>query len=298
MIIELEDMEIISFADPIPFADRDRLDEICFGYHINTFDFPSLHKHRDFWEFTIVTEGELINRLNGKNYRCSSGTMFIATTEDTHSLHKVGLGKLRYINLVAREKELLQIINAISPRLKDQMVNGKHFFSLPDSIAVAVESTIHRANLIYGYRKGYNDLICSAVLLILQYIFYKNIDAEEEKPSFVNKVYALSLQKEFLSYHVSDLCEELNYSRVQLNRLFQKYFQKTPHEYLIQRKLNYALNLLTNSTMSTSEIALRVGFLNLSQFNIDFKKQYGVTPGQYRKEGLPIEKKKELAKKI
>ena len=92
---------------------------------------------------------------------------------------------------------------------------------------------------------------------------------------------ALSSKEEFLTYTVSDLCTELHYSRVQLNRLFQKYFKITPHEYLLTKKLNYAASLLLKTSMSTAEIASTIGFSHLSQFSIDFKKLFQLTPGEY-----------------
>ena len=277
-------MENLNFDAAIPLENLWEIDSISFGYHINTFDYPRMHTHKDFWEFTIVTEGTIENKLNGKSYICPKNSLFFATTKDAHCLVKKDNKKVRYINLTAKEGALLKIIDAISPTFKDKLINGSHCFSIPENIIINVESIIHRANISFGYKRGYNDLICSAVLLVLQYLFSQNIDAEEGKPTFETIVYGLSLKESFLSFSVSDLCRELNYSRVQLNRLFKKYFDMTPHEYLIERKLGYAKSLLVGTTMSSSEIASIIGFSNLSQFNIDFKKKFGITPGAYRKQ--------------
>ena len=37
------------------------IDKISFSYHINTFDFPTIHGHADYWEFTLLTDGKLVN---------------------------------------------------------------------------------------------------------------------------------------------------------------------------------------------------------------------------------------------
>lgn len=277
--------EYIDFISPIPAENRKDIDAISFGYHINNFDYPMFHGHKDFWEFTILTEGALENRLNDKSYYCPKNTLFFATTKDVHALFKKGDIKPRYINLIVQEKKIHELLNAISPIFEEKLINGPRCFPISNELIIQIDSIIHRANLAFGYKKGTNDLICAAVLLVLQHLFLETIDVEESKPTFELAVHKLSLDSAFLSYSVADLCEKLNYSRVQLNRLFKKHFGRTPHEYLIQRKLGYAKNLLEISNMSTSEIASKVGFSNLSQFNIDFKKEYGVTPGNYRKKG-------------
>lgn len=276
-------IEYIDFIAPISLEDRKDLDSISFSYHINNFDFPTLHGHKDYWEFTILTDGVLENRLNDKSYYCPKNTLFYATTKDIHALYKRGETKPRYINLIVKESKIKELLKAISPTFEEKLINGPHCLAISNELILQIDAIIHRANLTFGYRKGTNDLICAAVLLVLQRLFLETIDAEESKPTFELAVYKLSLDASFLSFTVADLCEKLNYSRVQLNRLFKKHFGKTPHDYLIQRKLGYAKSLLEISNMSTSEIAAKVGFSNLSQFNIDFKKEYGMTPGAYRK---------------
>lgn len=276
-------MNYLHFNEPLPLENIGNYDLISFSYHINNFDYPEIHGHADYWEFTIVTNGAIENVLNGKSYFCPKGTLFFATTKDTHCLKKASNEKLRYINLIVREVTLLKILNAISPDFKDKLIDGTRSYKIPDETIINIESIIHKANITFGYKNGYNELICSAVLLILQFLYLNSIEADASKPTFETDVYALSLNESFLSYKVSDLCDKLNYSRVQLNRLFKQYFSMTPHEYLIERKLNYAKSLLANTTMASSEIAEKIGFSNLSQFNVDFKKLFGTTPGAYRK---------------
>ena len=86
-------------------------------------------------------------------------------------------------------------------------------------------------------------------------------------------------------YTVKDLCEKLNYSRMQLNRLFNMYLNMSPHEYLIDYKLSYAQNLLRNSDLKLVDIAMATGYATLAQFNTNFKKKFGLTPKEYRNLG-------------
>jgi AraC family transcriptional regulator len=56
-----------------------------------------------------------------------------------------------------------------------------------------------------------------------------------------------------------------------------------PHQYVIARRIDRARQFLEQSdTLSLSEVALRVGFSDQSQFSHHFKRMVGVTPGQFR----------------
>lgn len=273
----------LKFNDAILAPEKKDESRIYCGFHINTFDYPYFHGHQDYWEFTVVTNGSIENRLNGKSYICSENTLFYATTEDLHSLHKVGEENARYINIIIRTSKLYPLLDAISPTFKSALLTGNHFRKVSSQFVMDIESIIHCANVRVSARVETNDISESAALLALQHIYFDIIKMPENKSSFMQAINELALDPSFLQFTVADLCEKLNYSRIHLNRLFKKDFGCTPHDYLIRTKLRYASSLLINSEMSINAIALKVGFSNTSQFNADFKKEFKATPGSYRK---------------
>ena len=265
------------------------IDKISFSYHVNTFDYPTMHGHDDYWEFTLLTEGKLNNVLNGKKMPVSAGQIFYATTDDVHCLKKVGSGKIRYINIVMRAEALRRLTDMLSPGFYETLRHMGRKQSFPPELARQLEEIIHQAMLLPdGDYEDYDGLLCGAVMLILQFWYRKSVDFIDagrlsEQPQWVQTLNKAMKKTDFLTYTVSDLCRLLNYSRMQLSRLFGSKFGTTPHRFLINYKLRYAQNLLMTTDMKVIDIAAFVGFNNLASFNTNFKNAYGTTPGHFRK---------------
>ena len=68
-----------------------------------------------------------------------------------------------------------------------------------------------------------------------------------------------------------------------LLREFKKYFKITPHQYLIQKRIFVAKELLERSTLNISEICSRVGYADVSSFGKLFKKHFLNSPENFRR---------------
>ena len=67
---------------------------------------------------------------------------------------------------------------------------------------------------------------------------------------------------------------------------FKKRTTKSFIKYVNEIRLGHASRLLADTDLSISEICYRSGFRNLSNFNRQFKRQYGLAPLRYRKHVL------------
>lgn len=68
-----------------------------------------------------------------------------------------------------------------------------------------------------------------------------------------------------------------------LDRLFKKEFGLSVSQYIKEKKIDYAKMLLRTTNLSVSEIAQRLGYINLSHFTASFKQITNMTPVNYRK---------------
>src|SRR6056297_430609 len=68
----------------------------------------------------------------------------------------------------------------------------------------------------------------------------------------------------------------------QLNRLFRQHLGQTTHAYYRRLRLDKARNLLRNSALSLTEVALATGFASSSHFSRAYRAEYGQPPSRYR----------------
>lgn len=85
------------------------------------------------------------------------------------------------------------------------------------------------------------------------------------------------------SIRISELAARHFISLQHLIRLFKAETDLTPYEYLKKYRLKKATELLIYSDFSIEEIAEQTGFSGANNFVFQFKNEYGITPGKYRK---------------
>lgn len=71
-------------------------------------------------------------------------------------------------------------------------------------------------------------------------------------------------------------------------RLFMQVLQTTPYEYLINYRIKKSLELLGKEKTIISQIALEVGFNDVSHFIQSFKKRMSITPKHIKNSFLVI----------
>ena len=81
---------------------------------------------------------------------------------------------------------------------------------------------------------------------------------------------------------IAQLANLVHLSQFHFARAFKEAVGTTPHRYLVQRRIDRAKILLTVTRLSVQEIAIRVGYVNLSHFTAQFRRYMGVTPAAYR----------------
>ena len=136
----------------------------------------------------------------------------------------------------------------------------------------------------------------SLLLSVLGQMIERRHAHKKENPPFerIGKVPAVKRILEYLDANftlnvtLTELSRMANISRYHLLRLFRAAVGLPPHAYLIQKRIDYARRLLSQS-LPLAEVALEAGFADQSHFARRFKEIVGITPGQYRRNRNPVQ---------
>lgn len=93
---------------------------------------------------------------------------------------------------------------------------------------------------------------------------------------------AIDEDKEFRR-NITEIAEEIGFSKVHLCRLFMRHYHIEPVEYRARMRFSRIRVLLAGSTMSFKEIAEAVGMNNVTHLYAFVRKRCGITPAQLRR---------------
>lgn len=83
---------------------------------------------------------------------------------------------------------------------------------------------------------------------------------------------------------VEDIADNVGLSRSYFSKAFAREFSITPREYLWNKRLDQARELLTRTTLSITEIALSVGYADLYTFSHSYRRRFGHAPSRERQD--------------
>lgn len=84
-------------------------------------------------------------------------------------------------------------------------------------------------------------------------------------------------------HSAGSLSSQVGMSESEFIAAFSASFGSTPHQYLIERRIDRAKRLLRETRLPLTEIAMRTGFSTPSHFSTAFRARTGIAPRDYRK---------------
>lgn len=105
--------------------------------------------------------------------------------------------------------------------------------------------------------------------------------------AFLRKVTeAVASHWEQSDFGVEDLAAAVNVSKTTLNRKLRSITGKSPHDFISAQKMQQACLWLQDKDRNITEIAISLGYSDRKYFSSCFKKEYGLSPSEFRKEKL------------
>lgn len=171
----------------------------------------------------------------------------------------------------------------ILPPSFSDCANIKFVTKLSDGEIIKMSKKIYE--LIEKKPDGYVHAVRGYACLMLSALIEKHKMCDEIAPDKI----ASSL--EFLKCHyrenisLSDIAGAVHMTEGYLGRLFREYTGLSPMAYLNKLRLEKAAELLASTDMNVTETSEKCGFGDPNYFARLFKKSFGKTPSQFKKEG-------------
>lgn len=244
-------------------------------------NFPS-HKHDDLSEIIYICEGEGTFIINNKSYTAKKGDILIYNAGIIHEEYSnpsnplityfCGISNLAIDQL----KELCIIPFEFEPVIRENQYSdqiGSYFSHIFEESSLKGD----------GYEIICQGLLTSSIALIHRAIRLQNFTNESQDSNslahrikeYIDKNYKKNLKLE-------DIADALFINKYYLSHVFKEQMQMTPINYMINRRIGEAKNLLVSTELKIGEIARIMGYDNTNYFTLLFKKMTGETPRQFK----------------
>jgi AraC family transcriptional regulator len=163
----------------------------------------------------------------------------------------------------------------------------EHFGSQdPDFYHVARRLLGEQQTSGLGGRLYTDALVTELVIHLLRKYSSGGIREDSTRDSFARARLAPALEMIHddlrTNFSLKELARVVNLSPYHFSRAFKRVIGLPPHQYVLTRRVQLAKQLLTETTLSVSEVAYQLGFYDQSHFTYHFKRLIGVTPSAVR----------------
>lgn len=247
------------------------------------------HYHR-MWEISVFESGKFKNTIDGQQYFLDAGDVVLLGEPHMHSLDFIS-GPNSYWDLYISDSEMRAICDLIDPDFYEKIITKQILvrFKLSDSrLQYFLRDLRELCNHEASSKKGIASSFLAHYLLG---IYYNRWNAENNTMPHWLRTLLYNLQSSvFFCQKASDIIDSTGYSPSQFSRIFKEYTGITLIEYLTKKRMEYAIELLLKTETPLLDITYTLGYTSLSFFIKLFKKQYGITPLQYRIQNKKIAK--------
>lgn len=232
-----------------------------------------LHYHPDTIEIFAVYRGHLDWTVSDETYLLRPGDIIVIPPNVVHGAVDANLQTSEVIGLHIAPEEL-------PPRVADAAstlgVIRTRDLAIVDLVGKVFDE--HR-------RKGplLPEVVASLGILIVSKLVDLSVDEEAiENSRLIRRAQKALMDKYGIRPTVSEVADRLGISTVWLNRLFIRETGTSPGDWARSRRLSEAKRLLELGQLSTSEIAVELGYSSGQVLATAFRKECGMTPSEYR----------------
>ncbi len=228
-----------------------------------------------YYEIEFFLDNDGVTYVDGIEYKLKKNSILICKPGSKRYSTKPFKCLFLYLDILdedlkAKFSALPQFIQTLRPSNYVEIFYNleKHFHKASDFSDFFLQSKLYEL-FFFLFRDGNEAPLDHNILTTT------NIQLIIKGKNFIQKHYSEDIV-------LKDIANHVFLSPSYFHKIFTMAMNKSPHEYLVERRISAAKKLLKTTDMTMLEISEKCGFSTQSYFNQIFKSKVGVTPTQYR----------------
>lgn len=261
-----------------------------------------LHSH-DYFQIWYVTRGNCWHNVEGATYEMSVGDAFLLPPNVTHKTVLEDEGSIICCeffmeDLFHNEPSLSNKIWEVSENISFTLLSQQELQNTQPKFTLSREGQLRVEKLLLSMldeytnaEKFYEDCLHLQILELL--LIFAREYAQSPSHDFSKKTYdkyraMVKSTIEYIDHHFDEpltldgMCKMSMLSKTYFCYIFKLLTRQTFVEYLTEQRINHAMELLRQSSISIIDISLAVGFRDSTHFSRTFRKLRGISPREYR----------------
>jgi len=253
-------------------------------FHISENHNYAPHLHRQV-ELMIVLEGSLLATVDNREYLISAGEGTLIFPNRLHSFTTPENSRILICifdsSFCHDYRQHFQKGTPDTPHFSLAACSEHSRLALDELLKLSSRFDLSRRipTAVTGYAQGYLSLLLTDIfgnLSLAPESGYSDPELEQQLLLYIDSHYTENLSLELLA-------RQFGVSPFRVSRIFSAKLHTSFPLYVNSRRLEYAKDLLANTTLSVTRIALDTGFGSSRTFFREFKRSHGISPGEFRR---------------
>lgn len=231
----------------------------------------SREHHHTFFEVHIIASGYYVYRINGEEIKVFQNDFLFISPDVSHTFISASADASKYVVIFEKSDTAIGgwFCGKATQRMLDNII-----------LAKSEESKGLLSSHILAENAAFEIIIS-----LLRSVGY----AEKELYLGDEDNHIISIAKQYIKDNaelnptVNEVASYCRLSAKQLTRLFIRYAQISPGEYIKNKRTERVKALLDDNTLTLKEISDKMNFSSEYYFNTFVKRNLGLPPGEYRR---------------
>lgn len=245
------------------------------------------HVHKDF-EICLILDGEVSLLSPNQVYHAPRHSFFILNPFQLHEL------KADTPALILSIQVAPSFFSSIFPRIQSIQLSTQIHNARDSEECRQLFSMLLKLANNYLMKQDAYELLCTGILNTIFYHFLQideyHIISDSERDTYQLQQQRIRQISDYIDRHysqkllLSDIAAKLDLNLYYLSHFFKENFGLSFQDYLARIRSEKARQLLLLTNRSLLDISMSAGFSDPKYFNRSFRKQYGCTPKEYRRQ--------------